>query len=1329
MPPAKPLPPRKKNGQFTASAQAGQPPSSLATPPVPRPLSHNPSSRTASPSRPVSPAFRNASPSRTDLANLLDPHSDLDSGPTFVASHSRSASPTIPAPNRSRSPSPTTSDFPTSLESSQLDDARHRTVTSSFVVPPGYIIQNLPTGPVLVARPILSRPQTPPTPSPPPSPAFQYLQNPHFSLPPPTTNMSSAKHTGPAAMPSARSSRSSRPLYFSADKDQLISEFLHDYEEFADSCRLTRDQKFETILRYIPRGLKRLWKALPAYNAGDWDNFKIALIDLYPDVTSLSRDTRQGLETFRKLSAKSHIRDETDVLKYYRNFLTVATPLLEHQRITIEEYNTAFFKGFPHKVRNIIAQRFRQVHPLHPARDPFPLQGVLEAARYHFSSDQFHPQPVHSKKKSRDKHRSHAKHDYDGPDDFIQRTYGSTGTRSHKKKRRSRSNSDSESDSGSDSNSDSASDSGSDSASDSEESSDPGPQGYKSPQEYKSKHVHSKQSHASKKPSKSRGKDKEEPEDSESRSLVTKLLSLSIHDPSYLIAYSQCQRHFPELAQNLQKPQPQPTTSASVSVAYQAPPTAVQPAQPQPCLHLPPPVPAPAPAPITGVFTTQAAAPPDSKANFFSDKFNTRAPGCAFCGHLRHRIHGCPAAEEYVDTGRVRIVNRRLYLPTGQPIPNDGRGLGLKAGVDSWLAANPQYSATATASTTATVSTTDTASTTQHDPPPHMATLSFEIFSEPAADTEVPTGAFITEVDDEPDTAEKDTYPNELYNMFEVFATRNTDPAPPSAPATKAPPAPTASASASTTFVPNTRPPQYRYQASAEDQSLTKEVIDWVLEGKLDQMTPAHVFATSPPVRKVISELLRPRRVETGSFEQVEEDVSDPVAVLGLAAKREAEFSLPLREIDILVNNHHTEAGVLDQGSQIIVMREDLAKEIGAKINTKRTLCMEGANSSTSRTLGCAEDLDMRIGDVSFTVHAHVVRTAPFRLLLGRPFHNLLLCRLEDHPDRVDVSIRDPANPARSIAVPSRARQGTQVGYVSALTCQVLPELPGMETPKRYVATPSSLPLTDSPLSDHKAEDAVVNLVQAKANTTEHPVAASLPEESQIVQRGPEDPLLIPLPPTTHPPPCTPAILLTHECYDAFDHNRIDCLLPEKEEPAAHVLKAKEKALVLTEDIKHTHSTGIAEVFQATEGDITLATFLVPNLADKPFTADHIATRARQLQRREDNLAAIHSNILKSCFESVRQFERQFENVIRDCNFGLGAFVRVRNSSVEADLRRKAKPRSIGPMVVLCRTQNVPYHARSRSSIPVTRLVDRVDLARVIADEGVTRADDDDDDV
>src|SRR6266702_8927969 len=161
--------------------------------------------------------------------------------------------------------------------------------------------------------------------------------------------------------------------------------------------------------------------------------------------------------------------------------------------------------------------------------------------------------------------------------------------------------------------------------------------------------------------------------------------------------------------------------------------------------------------------------------------------------------------------------------------------------------------------------------------------------------------------------------------------------------------------------------------------------------------------------------------------------------------------------------------------------------------------------------------------------------------------------------------------------------------------------------------------------------------------------------------------------------------------------------------------------------------------------DITLATFLVPNLANPLSTAELIATQIRQLQRREDDLAAIHTNVLKSRFESVQQFERQYVNTIRNFDFQPGALVLVQNSSIEMDLSRKAKPRYIGPMVVVRRTQNgsyrlaeldgavsnlrfaafhlVPYHACTRTSIPVTCLVDRSDIARVFADEDVVGLD------
>jgi hypothetical protein len=158
--------------------------------------------------------------------------------------------------------------------------------------------------------------------------------------------------------------------------------------------------------------------------------------------------------------------------------------------------------------------------------------------------------------------------------------------------------------------------------------------------------------------------------------------------------------------------------------------------------------------------------------------------------------------------------------------------------------------------------------------------------------------------------------------------------------------------------------------------------------------------------------------------------------------------------------------------------------------------------------------------------------------------------------------------------------------------------------------------------------------------------------------------------------------------------------------------------------------------------DITLATFLVPNLVDPLTTNKLLAIRVRQLEKRQDDLAAIHTHILKSRFVSAQWFEQQHEHTIQDFNFKPGTLVLVRNPGAE---HNKAKPRYCGPMVVVRRTRNssyrlaeldgavsklryaafrlIPYHARSLSFIPVTRVVDRNDLASVIADDLPTHDD------
>jgi len=181
-------------------------------------------------------------------------------------------------------------------------------------------------------------------------------------------------------------------------------------------------------------------------------------------------------------------------------------------------------------------------------------------------------------------------------------------------------------------------------------------------------------------------------------------------------------------------------------------------------------------------------------------------------------------------------------------------------------------------------------------------------------------------------------------------------------------------------------------------------------------ITPAHLYTTSPSVCKEISEQLRICCVKVTLYEEPSDHL--PLAAEPSSCFRtilthlpEPAYSLPLQEINVAFGNGSAEPGLLDPGSQIVVIRKDLTQELNAHINAGLQIEMEGANSATNWTLGCAENIPMHIGGVSFKLHAHVVECAPFWLLLGRPFQHQVLCSLDPLPDgSLKVFIRDPSD-------------------------------------------------------------------------------------------------------------------------------------------------------------------------------------------------------------------------------------------------------------------------------------------------------------------------------
>src|SRR5712671_1740693 len=177
----------------------------------------------------------------------------------------------------------------------------------------------------------------------------------------------------------------------------------------------------------------------------------------------------------------------------------------------------------------------------------------------------------------------------------------------------------------------------------------------------------------------------------EMEELLKKMQGLDIRERAYTILYGQPPPRHPTTSSDSQGFEPPYAAPPPATYAYQAPSSTSQPWPRANKSALPPPP----------HFAS------DDPSAFFRSR--ARSDACAFCNKPGHRIQDCPTAEDYVRAGRAILRNARIFLPNGEPVPNDGMGRGLQASIDAWLAAHPPP-------TSASAPTTQVAFT--HESPP-----------------------------------------------------------------------------------------------------------------------------------------------------------------------------------------------------------------------------------------------------------------------------------------------------------------------------------------------------------------------------------------------------------------------------------------------------------------------------------------------------------------------------------------------------------------------------------------------------------------------------------
>ncbi|KLO04725.1 hypothetical protein SCHPADRAFT_840306 [Schizopora paradoxa] len=119
--------------------------------------------------------------------------------------------------------------------------------------------------------------------------------------------------------------------------------------------------------------------------------------------------------------------------------------------------------------------------------------------------------------------------------------------------------------------------------------------------------------------------------------------------------------------------------------------------------------------------------------------------------------------------------------------------------------------------------------------------------------------------------------------------------------------------------------------------------------------------------------------------------------------------------------------------------------------------------------------------------------------------------------------------------------------------------------------------------------------------------------------------------------------------------------------------------------------------------DLVEATCLVEGFYDGMPSADLLALRIRQLEKRDEDMAEAAECLARTRFKSKQKFEQKFRKRISNHIFSEGDLVLVRNTAIEKELNRKTKPRYLGPYVIVRRTKGGSYIVRELNGAPSRR--------------------------
>jgi hypothetical protein len=129
-----------------------------------------------------------------------------------------------------------------------------------------------------------------------------------------------------------------------------------------------------------------------------------------------------------------------------------------------------------------------------------------------------------------------------------------------------------------------------------------------------------------------------------------------------------------------------------------------------------------------------------------------------------------------------------------------------------------------------------------------------------------------------------------------------------------------------------------------------------------------------------------------------------------------------IRSIYALIDNSQKRECILDPGSQVVAMSEEICHSLRLPYDPSIKIDLVSANGSTNASLGLARNVPFQISTVTAYLQVHIIRGPAYDILLGRPFDVVTgsIVRNFYNEDQT-ITIHDP-NTGNRATIPTFAR-------------------------------------------------------------------------------------------------------------------------------------------------------------------------------------------------------------------------------------------------------------------------------------------------------------------